>query len=141
MTQTSTAYVADSELLEVLRERSRVVAPDTDGFLFHEGDMPTGVYVLLHGKVLLTMASSGAPVLSVQVGAGSLLGLPAVMGDKPYSLTAEALEGAEAGFIPSVEFIRVMQSEPRLSFQVLKVLAEEVRSARRELSAAYRAGA
>jgi CRP-like cAMP-binding protein len=67
------------------------------------------------------------------VGAGSLLGLPAVIGAKPYSLTAEALEGAELSLLTREDFIDLMQTDPLLSFQVLRVLAEEVRFARESL--------
>jgi CRP-like cAMP-binding protein len=65
---------------------------------------------------------------------GSLLGVPAVVANKPYSLTAEAEEGAEVCVVPGEDFVRLMRSDPALSFHVLQVLAEEVRFARETLS-------
>jgi CRP-like cAMP-binding protein len=44
------------------------------------------------------------------------------------------MEGAEVSLVTREDFVDLMQTEPLLSFQVLKVLAEEVRFARESLS-------
>ncbi len=58
----------------------------------------------------------------------------AVVGTQPYTLTAEALDGAELSLLTSEDFIHLMKTEPSLSFRVLQVLAEEVRFGRVALS-------
>jgi CRP-like cAMP-binding protein len=133
MTQVSSAFVADPELTQELERRSKPIALGSDRVLFHQGDPPTGVYILRKGEATLTRQFDDEAILSVQVDAGSLLGLPAVIGAKPYSLTAEALEGAELSLVSREDFVDLMQTEPLLSFQVLMVLAEEVRFARESL--------
>ena len=85
------------------------------------------------GWTLLTSGTNGETVLSVEAGAGSLLGVPGVIGAKTYSLTAEVIGDAEVGLISGEDFLHLMQTEPLLSFEVLKVLAEEVRFARETL--------
>jgi len=70
----------------------------------------------------------------VKVGAGSLLGLPAVIGMKPYSLTAEVLKGAQLSMLTCENFVEVMQQEPSMLFRLLQVLASEVRFARETLA-------
>jgi CRP/FNR family transcriptional regulator len=134
VTQVSTAFVADSELIEELEKQSKPVAVGSDGVLFHQGDAPTGVYILRKGAARLTSKSDGDAILSVRAIAGSLLGVPAVVGAKPYSLTAEALEGAEVSLLSCEDFVQLMNTQPTLSFRVLQVLAEEVRFAREALS-------
>ncbi|HEY4381798.1 MAG TPA: Crp/Fnr family transcriptional regulator [Acidobacteriaceae bacterium] len=134
MTQASSAFVADSELIQELEKRSTPVTVGADGVLFHQGELPTGVYILHKGTARLTSKSDGDAVLSIRAGAGSLLGVPAVVGSKPYSLTAEALNGAEVSVLKSDDFVRLMSTHPNLSFRVLQVLAEEVRFAREALS-------
>jgi CRP-like cAMP-binding protein len=62
-----------------------------------------------------------------------VLGLPAVVATKTYSLTAVAQEDAEMSVVSCEDFVDLMQ-EPHVAFQVLKVLAEEVRFARETLS-------
>jgi CRP-like cAMP-binding protein len=71
----------------------------------------------------------------MQTFAGSLLGLPGLIGDEPYSLTATARKGAELKFVSREDFLVVMSGDPLLSFKVLQVLAAEVRSARQALLA------
>lgn len=134
MPQISSTFVAHPELMRELQKRSKPIAVGPDRVLFRQGDAPTGVYILRKGAAALTNRSDGEASLSALVGAGSLLGLPAVIATKPYTLTAEALEGAELSLVTCEDFVDLMQTEPLLSFQVLQVLAEEVRFAREALS-------
>jgi CRP-like cAMP-binding protein len=130
----SSAFVADPELVEELERRATPVVVGVDRVLFRQGEAPKGVYILRKGLAKLTSKSDGDAILNVQAGAGSLLGVPAVVGGKPYSLTAEALDGAELSLLNCDDFVRLMHTEPALSFRVLQVLAEEVRFARESIS-------
>ena len=132
--QVSSAFVADPELIEELEKRATPVAVSPGGILFHQGDAPTGVYILSKGTAKLTSITDGDPLLSIRTGAGSLLGVPAVVGAKPYTLTAEALENAEVSVLSCEDFVHLMHTEPALSFRVLQVLAAEVRFARESLA-------
>jgi CRP-like cAMP-binding protein len=130
----STAFVADSELIEELEKRAKPITLGSDRVLFHQGDAPTGVFILRKGTATLSSRSDGDAILSIDAGPGSLLGVPAVIGMKPYSLTAIALEGAEVSVLSCDVFIQLMNTEPTLSFRVLQVLAEEVRFAREAIA-------
>lgn len=132
--QVSSAFVADPELVQELEKRATPVTVSQDQVLFHQGDAPTGVYILTKGSVRLTSVTDGDPLLSIRAGVGSLLGVPAVVGTKPYTLTAEALEGAEVSVLSCEDFVHLMHTEPNLSFRVLQVLAAEVRFARESLA-------
>ena len=132
--QVSSAFEAHPELVENLDKRAKPVSIGPDRLLFRCGDMPLGVYILKKGTAKLTSQSDGDAIQTIHAGAGSLFGLSAVIGAKPYSLTAEALQGAELSLLTCEDFIRLMQSEPKLSFRVLQVLAQEVRFARETLS-------
>lgn len=134
MPKVSSAFVADPELVEELERRATPVVVGVDRVLFRQGEAPKGVYILRKGLAKLTSKSDGDAILNVQAGAGSLLGVPAVVGGKPYSLTAEALDGAELSLLNCDDFVRLMHTEPALSFRVLQVLAEEVRFARESIS-------
>ena len=133
MQQVSSAFIADPELTKELERLFKPIALGSDRILFHQGDAPTAVFLLRKGAVTLTRQFDDEAILSVQVSAGSLLGLPAVIGAKPYSLSAQAMEGAELSLVTREDFVDLMQTAPLLSFQVLKVLAEEVRFARESL--------
>ena len=134
MDQVSTAFQADRELVEELEKRTEPIAIAADGVLFKQGEEPKGGFIICKGFARLTSRSDGGAVLSLKAGEGSLLGVPAVVGGKPYSLTAEALAGAEVSLLNSNDFVHLMHTEPALSFRVLQVLAEEVRFARESIA-------
>jgi CRP-like cAMP-binding protein len=72
--------------------------------------------------------------MSTQAPAGSLLGLPGLIGNEPYTLTAIARNGARLSFISRDEVTSLMRTDPLLALKMLQVLAAEVRSARHALS-------
>jgi CRP-like cAMP-binding protein len=73
---------------------------------------------------------AGESVFSLQTTAGSILGLPALIANEPYSLTAVARSGAQLSFVSRENYVSLMQSNPTLPLKVLRVLAAEVHSAR-----------
>ena len=129
-----TAFLADSELIRALSEHATPIVCDTDRILFHQDDPASGLFILHEGEATLSMASNrGAPILSIEAKSGSLLGLPGLVGNQPYSLTAVAHAGARVSFLGRSEFTALMESRPPLAFKILQVLAAEVRSARHAL--------
>ncbi len=130
-----TAFVADPELITVLERKATPLDCASERVLFAQGDPPVGLYILHSGAARLTMHSEeGKPIVSVKAPEGSLLGLPGLVGNQPFTLTATAEAGAVVGFIPRDEFIALMQSEPLVALKILAVLAAEVRSARRAIA-------
>jgi CRP-like cAMP-binding protein len=127
----ASAFVGDGELIQALKGRCRPVDCSEDRALFWQGDEPVGVYLVRDGVVTLTMrGADGDPVLELTVEPNSLLGLPAVVSNSRYSLSATAKGGAEVSFVPREEFSKMMLTEPGLAVLILKVLAAEVRTAR-----------
>lgn len=131
----SSAFVADPDLIRVLETRATPVNCDADGVLFNQDEPASGVYILHEGAASLTMtARDGQPIFCVEAMPGSLLGLPALIGDKPYSLTAFARKGAQVSFVSRADFFALVQADPQLSLKMLQVLAAEVRTARQALN-------
>lgn len=128
------AFLADPELIRALSEHATPVSCDTDRILFQQDDPAAGLYILHEGEATMSMtAHDGQIILSVAVGGGSLLGLPGLISDQPYSLTAVARAGARISFLGRAEFTALMSADQRLAFKVVQVLAAEVRSARHAL--------
>jgi hypothetical protein len=124
-------FSADPRLFGPLLERSREVPCDEGRILFSQGDAPVGIYLVEAGEAALVMTSArGLVATCFHAGVGSVLGLPAVVADQPYSLTAMADKGSEIGFVARGDFEALMRAEPDLYLYVLQVLAAEVRSAR-----------
>lgn len=125
------AFVADAELIRALQEHAAPVLCGEERVLFRQGDPPTGLYILDNGKATISMDSGHENIsFSCTASAGSLLGLPGLIANQPYSLTAVAHEGASVRFISSDDFNRLVQTQSLLMVKILQVLAAEVRSAR-----------
>jgi len=125
------AFLADPELIQALEKRSTPVPCDQERVLFRQGDPPVGLYILGQGSVTVSMDSGHEDIsFSCTAIPGSLLGLPGLIANQPYSLTAVARKGATVGFIDREEFNTLMQTELPLMVKILQVLAAEVRSAR-----------
>ena len=129
-----TAFLADPELIRALSEHATPIVCDTDRILFQQDDPAAGLYILHEGEATISMTSQqGQTVLSVAEKDGSLLGLPGLISNQPYSLTAVARAGARVSFLGRTEFTTLMESNPPLAFKILQILAAEVRSARNAL--------
>ena|SRR6202035_1354776 len=127
----SAAFVAEPELIDALSARAKPVVCDHDQVLFRQGDEACGLYILHAGELIVTMDSPlGDELVSFTANPGSLLGLPGVIGNTNYSLSAFAKKGALISFVSRDDFSSLMLSESRLSMMILRVLANEVRTAR-----------
>lgn len=131
----SSSFIAEKELIEAFEKRSSTVVCKEQQRLFSQGADPTGLYILRSGKATLTMESpTGGTIILITLYPGSLLGLPALIGNEPYTLTATAEGGAELGFVTREDFNSLMLSDPTIAIRVLRVLAAEVRTARHAIS-------
>jgi CRP-like cAMP-binding protein len=129
------SFIADPNLFQALEQRSIPVPCLTGRILFNQGDVPSGLYFLKTGMVSLIMKTEkGKEVVHLTVRPGSVLGLPAIVGNEPYTLSAMAHHGSEVDFVARKDFEELMQEEPCLFPKVLEILAAEVRSARFVLS-------
>jgi len=131
----SSAFVADPELIRALETRATSLVCDPDRLLFSQDDAAVGVYLVHEGAATLTMnAKNGTRIFSIPALPGSVLGLPALISNQPYSLTAVAHAGARVSFVSRADFFALVQADPLLSLKMLEVLAAEVRTARQALS-------
>jgi CRP-like cAMP-binding protein len=126
-------YVLDSELAHELEKRSRDFTPQADRVLFLEGDPPHGVYFLKEGEVTLSMKSSNRNLISLQADGGALVGLPSVVSNKPYTMTATASIDAKLRRLEVKNFHILLETRPEISMSILRIMAEEIRSERQVL--------
>lgn len=129
------SFTADRKLIAALEKRSTRVVFSSGYTLFHQGESPKGLYILCGGEASLVMKSTAGTVLmTLQVPAGSVLGLPGIVANESYTFSASACPGSEVRFVSRQDFEDLIRDEPSLYPSVLEVLAAEVRSARLALS-------
>lgn len=129
-------FAASPKLIEALAKRASSLPSKQGQMLFRQGEPCKGLYILENGEAALVLQSpAGRGVMCLYAGSGSLLGLPAVVGGEPYSLTATIRKDSEVRFVSRADFESLIQDEPWLYPSVLQIMAAEVRSARLALSA------
>jgi CRP-like cAMP-binding protein len=129
------SFVADGKLIRALEKLSQPILCFEDRILFSQGEDPIGLFILQTGEAVLKMhAESRNIVMRLMISAGSLLGLPGVIGNEPYTLTAMARKGSEVGFVTRLDFEELLSAELSLYPEILLLLATEVRAAHRALA-------
>lgn len=78
--------------------------------LFIEGQQPRGVFVLCVGKAKLSTSSREGKTIITKISEhGDILGLNAVVSNRPYEVTAEMMEPGQANFIARDPFMQFMK--------------------------------
>jgi CRP-like cAMP-binding protein len=127
----SSAFIADGGLLDAFRAKAVPVDCEHARVLFRQGEESNGLFVLHAGAVKMTIEGRGGEqVVTMEARPGSLLGLPGMVGNAPYSMSAKAEAGAVVTFVSRDDFSKLMLTEPPLGMMILRVLAAEVRTAR-----------
>ena len=98
------------------------------GRLFSEGDPPSGVYVLLSGRVKVVRTSrSGREQVLHQEGPGATLGEVPVFDGQGYVGSAVALDACAALFVPRRALLQILEQNPGAAAHVVRVLSGRVR--------------
>ena len=98
--------------------------------LFHQGDDPGPVVVLLTGRAkVASLNSAGREVIVAVRGPGDLLGELSAIDDEPRSATVTTLEAVEALLISGSAFAAFLERRPRAALVMLRVIAVRLRYA------------
>jgi CRP-like cAMP-binding protein len=98
--------------------------------LFEEGTLPDGIYILLRGKVKLSVDLKGGRTLILGIAQpNEVLGLSAIMSGKPAEVTAETLTSTQFSFVERKEFLRLLEEHCELCVLVVEVLSHQLREA------------
>jgi CRP-like cAMP-binding protein len=122
------------ELTTALEEIGTTVIGPRGTVLFKQGQKPTGVMLLRKGRVRLSLRCEDEELTYRTVGPGYLLGLPAIMGDRPYSLTAETLDHCVLSALDKDRMMKLLAERNDLSLQAVAMLADEVARMRKHLA-------
>jgi len=92
--------------------------------LFVEGQEARGAFILCHGRVKLSAGSSAGKSLIFRIAEeGEVIGMPGTLSNKPYEVTAEALEPTQANFIRRADFVAFLQQHGNAALRVAEMLA------------------
>ncbi len=92
--------------------------------LFIEGQQPRGVFVLCTGRVKLSTSSrEGKTIITKISDSGDVLGLNAVISNRPYEVTAEMMEPGQANFIPREPLLQFLKENSEVAVKVVQQLS------------------
>lgn len=101
---------------------------DAGEALLHQGGPSDCLYVLLEGRVRVTVVDAeGHELLLDLLGPGDTVGELSVIDGRPRSATVSAIEPGRALRVPSAQFVRYLQQHPRAAVALLQVLAQRLR--------------
>ena len=122
--------VAVQKLNEI---KSTAVFPKS-AMLFLEGQQARGVFVLCSGKAKLSTSSSEGKTIITKISeAGDVLGLSAVISNRPYEVTAEMLEPGQANFIARDAFLQFLRQFGDVAVRVAEQLSRNYYIAHEEI--------
>jgi CRP/FNR family transcriptional regulator, cyclic AMP receptor protein len=102
--------------------------------LFIEGQQPRGVFVLCHGKAKLSTSSrEGKTIITKISDPGDVLGLNAVVSNRPYEVTAEMMEPGQANFISREALLQFLKEHGEVALRVAEQLSRNYYTAYDEI--------
>jgi len=92
-------------------------------FIVLQGQVGTGLYVIIEGSVRVVRGSDELAVLGPQDFFGEL----SVIDQKPRSASVQAMEPTRCLALASWDLLAVLESDPKLSLNLMRGLAERIR--------------
>lgn len=94
--------------------------------IFREGGYPTGIYLVLEGKVKkYKVDKEGREQIIYLANKGELLGYHALLSEERFPDAAAVIENSKIAFIPKADFLEVLDKSKELSMRLLKTLSHE----------------
>lgn len=95
--------------------------------IFSEGNHPHSLYYLLSGKVKTYKTNeAGKELVTELYAAGDFIGFVSLLENSVYKDSAEALEPTELSIIPKKDFEDLLNKNPEVSKQLIRLLAKNV---------------
>lgn len=104
-------------------------------YIFKEGETPKGLYCISTGKIKLVKRGSNGKEQIVRLSkSGDTLGYRSLIAQDTYAASAIALENCDVCFVPKDDFIDLLNNNPQLNQQVMRLLTMDLGRAERHLT-------
>lgn len=120
--------LTDKALLELSAITAEHVVPSKN-VVFKEGDPGDALYIVKSGKVqILKRTGSGVDSVLATLGANAVIGDMAVIDDQPRSASVATVSDTTFLIITKTDFKTLLANVPEISFQILKLMTERLRT-------------
>lgn len=127
----------DTAKLKLLAFTSERLSFAKGAVLFQEGERGDSAYLILTGRVDVSVASLKGSVVVATIGEHNIVGEMALLGDMPRTATITASEPLETLRIKKDQFFQLLRDLPQMTLEIMRELAVRLNNANRELSAAH----
>lgn len=110
---------------------------EADTTIFHIGDKPTGLYVVLKGRLRVYLpAANGEPLkILATLEPGASVGEFGLIDGQPRSASVDSIEITQLLFLPAPAFEIIVKTNPTVAKNVVKNLCEMIKSQRHQVYA------
>jgi CRP/FNR family transcriptional regulator, cyclic AMP receptor protein len=119
-------YTAPPDLHSALEQHCEKVRKPRTTVLFRRGQKAFGMFLVLSGTVRLDFGVDGSAALASTYGVGALVGLPATLTGRDYSMTATVTDDAELGFLTTQALDTLLRNHPEFCQQLLTILSVKI---------------
>ena len=119
-------HFSKEELSELSHEK-KVITFKKGDFIIEEGATPKGIYYIDKGTAkMFKLGFNGKEQILRFIKTGDILGYRSILSSQPYGASATAMEDTEACFIPEKFFLKVLEHHPKLAFDILRRISEDL---------------
>lgn len=119
-------HFSKEELSELSHEKKVLIYKKGD-LIIEEGATPKGIYYIDKGTAkMFKLGFNGKEQILRFIKTGDILGYRSILSKQPYGASATAMEDTEACFIPEKFFLKVLEHHPKLAFDILRRISEDL---------------
>ena len=112
-----------NELVKEIMGISAKLTPVENEVLFHRGDPADNFFILIKGRVMLSLDEAG-PSVYIARHPGEIIGWSSLIGRDSYSASAKTLEPGVLTRIDSARFLEILKKDPVSEANIFKRLVE-----------------
>ncbi|MDZ4870591.1 MAG: cyclic nucleotide-binding domain-containing protein [Alphaproteobacteria bacterium] len=127
----------DTSRLKLLAFTSERLTFENGAILFREGDRGDSAYLILTGKVAISVGSPNGDVVVASLGANNIVGEMSLLCEMPRTATVTAAEPLDTLRIKKDQFFGLLRDLPQMTLEIMRELAVRLNNVNKELSAAH----
>jgi CRP-like cAMP-binding protein len=127
----------DTSRLKLLAFTSERLTFEDGAILFREGDRGDSAYLILTGKVDISVGSPNGDVVVASLGANNIVGEMSLLCETPRTATVTAAEPLDTLRIKKDQFFGLLRDLPQMTLEIMRELAVRLNNVNRELSTAH----
>ncbi len=127
-------FLTENELVEFNEEKQIGKYKKGDEFIT-EGTIPEGVFCILKGtSKLFKNGFNGKEQILRFLKSGDIIGYRSLLCNTKFGASAVAMEDMEISFISKKFFFKILQNDPKIAYEILKKIAEDLGEASRTIT-------